>query len=127
MMEFVNAATPQTPSRDDARAFVRILSPYAPHLGEELWERLGFQGSDGDLAYADWPEWDPEALAVNLVDIVVQVGGKVRARLQVSPDMGKDALEALALGDPGVQKHLADKTVRKVIVVPGRLVSIVAT
>ena len=105
---------------------MRILSPYAPHVGEELWERLGFQATDGDLAYADWPAWDPDALAAELVDIVVQVGGKGRARLQVPPDMDKDALEALAMGDPGVQKHVAGKTVRKVIVVPGRLVSIVA-
>ena len=126
MMEFVNAATPNTPGEEDAAAFVRILSPYAPHLCEELWDKLGFRARSGELAYVQWPTWDESALAQELVQIAVQVSGKVRAKLQVPPDIGKDELEALAMANDNVIKHLEGKTVRKVIVVPGRLVSVVA-
>ena len=126
MMEFVNAATPDTPCKEDAAAFVRILSPYAPHLGEELWDRLGLRAEHGELSYVPWPAWDEGALAEDTVQVVVQVGGKVRAKLEVPADMGKDELQALAMADPKVVRHLEGKTVRKVIVVPGRLVSVVA-
>ena len=127
MMEFVNAATPETPSRQDASAFIRILSPYAPHLGEELWDRLGLRDEHGELAYAPWPTWDDSALAQELIEVAVQVSGKLRAKLRVPPDTGKEELQALAMADPNVQRHLQGKTLHKVIVVPGRLVSVVAS
>ena len=126
MMEFVNACTPHTPSREDSSAFVRILAPYAPHLGEELWHRLGLSASDGELTHAPWPTWDEARLHADTVEVVVQVNGKVRARLTAPVDATGDALKALALAEPNVRRHLEGKEVRKVVVVPGRLVSFVA-
>jgi leucyl-tRNA synthetase len=124
MMEFVNACKGETPSRGDAEAFVKILSPWAPHLAEELWHRLGHSET---LAYASWPEWDESALVDDTITLVVQVMGKVRAKLDVPKDIAKaDALE-MAKAHPNVQKFLEGKTLRKEIYVPGRLVNLVAT
>lgn len=103
--------------------FVRLLSPVAPHLAEELWERLGHQGT---ISYEPWPGYDETKLVEDEVEIVVQIMGKVRAKLQVPADITKDELEKKALEHEKVQSQLEGKTVRKVIVVPGKLVNIVA-
>lgn len=123
LMIFVNAATSakQIPL-PIAKAFVKVLSPFAPHLGEELWRRLG---ESETIAYAPWPEFD-EALTVEaMVKVPVQVNGKVRDLLLVSAEISKDELEALALASEKAQKFTADKPIRRVIVIPGRLVNIV--
>jgi leucyl-tRNA synthetase len=122
MMEFVNAAKGTPPARADALDFVKILSPYAPHLAEELWERLGQQDP---LAYAPWPEVDPSALVDDTVTIAVQVNGKVRATIEVAADADKDAVLAAAKGNENVVRWLEGKTLRREIVVPGRLVNLV--
>ncbi len=123
MMVFVNAATQaKILPRETVNAFLRVLSPYAPHITEELWERLG---ETGLLAHAAWPVHD-EALCVDEIKtIVVQVNGRVRANLEVPLDIGEDELEAMALADQRIQNHIEGKNVARVIVVPGRLVNVV--
>jgi leucyl-tRNA synthetase len=125
MMIFVNAVTGQDARpRAVLEPFVLILAPYAPHLAEELWEKLGHTTT---LAHEPWPAFDPALLVENTVQIVVQVNGKVRDRLDVPVGITKDDLEKLALANAKVQESLAGKQVKKVIVVPGKLVNIAAS
>jgi leucyl-tRNA synthetase len=104
-------------------ALVRMISPFAPHMAEELWERLGH--GDGIVA-AGWPEFDEVVARAEQVVIPVQVNGKLRSRLTVPADTPEDRLRELALADPQVAKHIEGKTVRKVVIAGGRLISIVA-
>jgi len=112
------------PTRWPLEQLVLILAPYAPHLAEELWEKLGHEPS---VANVGWPEYDEALSKDDVVQIAVQVCGKVRATLEVAADIGKEELEKLAFEAPNVQRHVEGKTVRKVIVIPGRIVNIVAT
>jgi len=124
LIELNNALVPLNGlPRVIAEPFVLMLAPLAPHLAEELWARLGHQAS---LSDAPWPTYDEAFLVEDSVELAVQVMGKVRGRVVVPADADNETLEALALADPEVQRHLEGKTVRKVIVVPGRLVNIVA-
>jgi len=123
MMEFVNAAGGQTPSREDGLRFVQILSPYAPHVAEELWQRMGCTET---IADSTWPQWDESALLADSIQIAVQVMGKLRGTVDVAPDADKDTILAAAKANPNVAKWLVDKTIVKEIVVPGRLVNFVA-
>jgi len=100
-----------------------MISPFAPHMAEELWERLGHP--DGIVA-AGWPTFDEAVAKAEEVVIPVQINGKVRARLTVAADTAEERLREIALSDPHVVKHLEGKTVRKVVIAGGRLVSIVA-
>jgi len=122
-MIFVNEATQAaTLPREIAAAFVRLLAPYAPHLAEELWSRLG---EEGLIAHAGWPAYD-EALTVDeTITIVVQVNGKKRDELAVPKDADRDTVERLALASEKATRFFEGKPPRKVIVVPGRLVNIV--
>ena len=106
-----------------AEGFVKLLSPVAPHLAEELWQLLGNQQT---IAYATWPTFDEEKLVESEVEIVIQILGKNRAKMMVDKDTSKEGLEKLALEHEQIKDKLVDKTVRKVIVVPGKLVNIVA-
>jgi leucyl-tRNA synthetase len=124
MMEFVNASGGTPPSRQDAILFVKILSPYAPHLAEELWQRLGCTES---LSTASWPEHDPAILVTDTIEMVVQVMGKLRGRVAVAADADKATVLEAAKAIPNVARHLKGKTIRKEIFVPGRLVNFVAT
>ena len=123
MMEFTNHLTPLT-VRPKAvlEKFVLLLSPFAPHLGEELWARLGHANT---LAYEAWPPFDPALCVDATIEVPVQVNGKLRAKLTVAPDIGKEALEAAARADDKVKAQLEGKQIKKVIVVPGKLVNIV--
>jgi leucyl-tRNA synthetase len=103
---------------------LRLLGPIAPHLCHYLWRELGF---GNDLLQAGWPEPDPEALRQDSIPYVVQVNGKVRSRIQVPAEAGREAIEAAALGDDKVQRFIAGGTVRKLVVVPGKLINIVAS
>jgi leucyl-tRNA synthetase len=105
-----------------AEWLVAMLAPFAPHLGEELWERLGKEGS---VVYAPFPEADPALVAADQVTIAVQVNGKLRATIEVAAGTGKDELEAAARAQPRIAELLAEATVRRVIVVPDRLVNFV--
>jgi leucyl-tRNA synthetase len=120
LMVLLNALSdlPEIP-REAADAFVRMLSPFAPHLAEELWERLG--GTDFVMR-ASWPTWDEAALAANEVELAVQVNGKVRDRITVAAQAPAAEVLAAARGLPRVREHLEGRTLVKEIVVPGRLV-----
>ena len=109
-------------ARESLEAVVVMLSPMVPHICHALWQELGHQSA---LIDQRWPAVDESALELDLIEMVVQVNGKLRARLIVSVDASKEAIEAKALADENVQRYIEGKEVRKVIVVPGRLVSIV--
>jgi leucyl-tRNA synthetase len=124
MMELTNYLTPLTVRpRSVLEPFVLILSPFAPHLAEELWRALDHEQT---LAYEPWPKFDPGLTKADEIEVPVQINGKVRHRLTVPAGIDKAALEKAALEDPVVRKLLEGKQVRKVIVVPGKLVNIVA-
>jgi leucyl-tRNA synthetase len=108
--------------RESVEALVRLLSPFTPHVCEELWQHLGH--GDGITA-AGWPVFDEEAAREDEVEIPVQVNGKLRDRVTVPADSSEPDIERAALAAPGVQSHILGKTVVKVIVARGRLVSIV--
>ncbi|HEY5791267.1 MAG TPA: leucine--tRNA ligase, partial [Gammaproteobacteria bacterium] len=103
---------------------LRLLAPVAPHLCQQLWSDLGY-GSE--ILDAGWPQVDPEALVSDEVELVVQVNGKLRGQVRVPAGCDRAALEAAALAEPNVQRFTAGKSLRKVIVVPGRLVNLVVT
>jgi leucyl-tRNA synthetase len=108
--------------RESVEALVRLLSPFTPHLCEELWEHLGHR--DGITA-AGWPDYNPDAAREESIEIPVQVNGKVRDRVIVAADADDATVEQAALAGTGVQSHISGKTIVKVIVARGRLVSIV--
>ena len=131
VMELVNATRkaidsgcgPADPAvREAGEAVAILLSLVAPYTAEEMWERLGHRPS---VARAGWPEVDPALLVQESVTAVVQVAGKVRGRLEVSPDVTEADLEAAALADPGVVRAIDGRPVRKVIVRAPKLVNIV--
>lgn len=103
--------------------FVKLLSPICPHIAEELWEKLGHSGT---IAYEAWPAYDEAKLVDDEIEIVVQVNGKVKAKLFVPADATKETLEQIAMEDDKIKEQIDGKTVRKVIAVPGKLVNIVA-
>ncbi len=104
------------------RALPVLLAPFAPHIAEELWHRMGFSGS---VHLEAWPPFDPAALAVDRIELVVQVNGKIRARLPVAPGIAESDAFALAFADANVATYLEGKTVRKRIFVRDKLVSLV--
>ena len=104
-------------------ACVLMLTPIAPHICHELWQALG---NTGDVLTASWPTVDTSALVKDSIEMVVQVNGKVRAKMEVSTSEDKGTIERMALENENVQKFIGDLVIRKVIVVPGKLVSIVA-
>jgi leucyl-tRNA synthetase len=123
MMEFTNHVTKlEVRPRSVLEPFVRILSPFAPHLAEELWHTLGHAKT---LAYEEWPKYDPALTRADEIEVPVQINGKVRSKLTVPADVSDDALREAALKDQRVVEAITGKTVRKVIVVPKKLVNIV--
>jgi leucyl-tRNA synthetase len=130
LMEFVNGLmkareTPVagTPAWDEAiETLALLLAPSAPHIAEELWERLGRPYS---VHLQPWPTWDPELASDDTVEVVIQVNGKLRERLNLAPGLSREELEAQALATEKVQSALAGKPPRKVIVVPDKLVNVV--
>jgi leucyl-tRNA synthetase len=124
LMVFINEAykAPILP-KAYMEGFVKLLSPVCPHIAEELWEKLGHNDT---IAYESWPAYDEAKLVEDEVEIVVQVNGKVRAKLHVPADASKEQLEQIAMEDAKIKEQIEGKTVRKVIAVPGKLVNIVA-
>jgi leucyl-tRNA synthetase len=123
MMTLVNDIyREETRHREVLAPLVQLLSPFAPHLGEELWEALGNAPSIVDSA---WPSFDPALCVEDEVKVVVQVNGKVRADLVVPVDTPEDELKAMAMASEKVRKHVEGREIRKVFVVPNRLVNIV--
>ena len=104
---------------------LRTLYPAAPHLAHALWTPLGFAARHGDLVDAPWPAVDEAALVRSEIELVLQVGGKLRGSITVPASADLAAIEAAALANPDAQRFMDGKPVRKVVIVPGRLVNIV--
>jgi len=129
-MELLNAVNRFEDDSGQSRAVVRealeavvlMLSPIVPHICHALWERLGHESA---LTDQRWPAFDQAALASDLVEIVVQVNGKLRGKISVAADADKESIIEQALADPNAQRFIDGGEVRKTIVVPGRLVNIV--
>ena len=124
LMVFVNEAY----KADDLPAeymqgFVKMISPVMPHVAEELWSQFGISDT---IAYQPWPKYDPAALVENEVEMILQVNGKVRAKIKMAKDTPKEEAEKQALANEHVQKFTAGKDIKKVIVVPNKIVNIVA-
>ncbi len=132
VMELMNQASKFSDETDQGRAVlhealeaaVLLLSPITPHIAHALWAALGHQEP---VIHATWPVADPDAMVRTTIEVVVQVNGKVRARLEVAADADKATLEKLALDDINVQRFLEGVSIRKVIVVPGKLINIVVS
>jgi leucyl-tRNA synthetase len=105
------------------RALLLMLAPIAPHLGEELWERLGGPYS---IHQQSWPEWDEAAAADELLTVVLQVNGRVRDRLSIPVGLGEEQVRELAMNSPKVQHFVADQSIVKIVYVPGKLLNVVA-
>ncbi|WP_129045224.1 leucine--tRNA ligase [Companilactobacillus metriopterae] len=123
MMVFVNEANKQyTISIEQAEGFAKLLAPIAPHMMEEIWSKLGH---DETLTYEAWPVVDESKLVSDTVELILQVNGKMRNKVEVSIDMDKSDVEDLALNDEKIKKFIENKNVVKVIVIPNKIVNIV--
>jgi len=109
--------------REVIENIVLMLSPIVPHITQQLWYELGH---DELLAQAKWPSWDESALVRDEIELVVQINGKLRSKINVAANADKKSIEAMALADEKIKNNISGKTVRKIIVVPGRLVNVVA-
>jgi leucyl-tRNA synthetase len=108
--------------REGFSILLRLLSPIVPHITHELWQELGYEGI---ICNAPWPVVDEAALVQDRVSLVVQVNGKVRAQLDAPADASKETLEEMALKAPNVERFVDGKPIRKIVVVPGKLINIV--
>ena len=123
MMIFVNEAYKQEELFEDyALGFIKMFSVFAPHMGEELWEKIG---QPTGISYVEWPQFDPQKLIVDTKEIVVQVNGKLRGKFEAKLDESKEELQRMALEVENVINFIDGKEIRKVIVVPNKLVNIV--
>ncbi|MHA8137950.1 leucine--tRNA ligase [Lactobacillaceae bacterium Scapto_B20] len=124
LMVFINEAyKADTLPLKYVEGFIKMLSPITPHIAEELWSKCGH---DESLAYEPWPAYDETMLVEETVKIPVQINGKVKTHIEVSHDADKDAIEEQTLADETVKGYVDGKTIRKVIVVPGKIINIVA-
>lgn len=124
MMVFINEAYKATVlPKEYIEGFVKLIAPVCPHIAEELWEKLGHSET---ITYEAWPAYDEAKLVDEEVEIVIQVNGKVKAKLMVPTDATKESLEGIAMEDAQIKEQIEGKTIRKVITVPGKLVNIVA-
>ena len=123
MMIFVNEFLNLDPKpRAAMETFVLLLSPFAPHLAEELWNKLGKANS---ISYEPWPKYDESKTKANTVEVVIQVNGKVRAKLQVQPGLEDEKLLAAAFADENVKKYVDGKEIFKQVVIKNKIVSLV--
>jgi leucyl-tRNA synthetase len=128
MMIFVNAFTgAETIPLTSMRAFLVLLSPFAPHIASELWEKLSTKFTDarGDITEQPWPTYDERLLVEDEVEVVLQINGKVRDRMKMSILATEEEMKTAALSNPKIQDRIAGKAVRNVILVPRKLVNIV--
>jgi leucyl-tRNA synthetase len=125
LMEYLNALTKDgivTATREDLIAFVKLVGPYAPHLADEAWARLG---GEGFLLEQPWPTWDEARTIDATATLAVQVDGKVRGTVELARDATEDTARAAALALPNVIKHLEGRTLVKLIYKPGRIIGLV--
>ena len=124
LMIFVNAANKEEKLYVEyAKGFIQLLAPFAPHLAEELWQAVAQTGES--ISYVAWPTYDESKLVEAEVEIVVQIKGKVRAKLVVAKDLSREELQEIALADEKIKSEIAGKEIVKVISVPNKLVNIV--
>lgn len=124
LMVFVNAANKEDKFYVDyAKGFIQLIAPFAPHLAEELWQTVAETGES--ISYVAWPTWDESKLVEDEIEIVVQIKGKVRAKLMVAKDLSREELQEIALADEKVKAEIDGKEIVKVISVPNKLVNIV--
>ena len=129
-MELANEITAFEPASDEDLSVLKfsienlilLLSPFSPHIAEELWEAAG---NNPSVFEQPWPEWDEEAAKEEEIEMVVQVNGKLRARVMISAGTPDDEMKKLAMDDPRIKEIIGDKAIKKVIVVKGKLVNIV--
>jgi len=122
LMEYANELGKVGARREDLVTLIKLLAPFAPHLADEAWELLGEQGF---VIQAEWPQYAPRLADDSEVTLAVQVNGKLRGTLQLARDTGEASVRAQALALPAIAKHVGGKTVKTVIVIPGKVVSIV--
>ena len=124
MMIFINEIPSDQPApREAVETLVKLAAPFAPHIAEEIWSRLGHSGSVFD---APWPKYDESKMTVDTVTVVLQVNGKIRDKLEVPTGLSREELEKFATSSERVQKHVGDLQIKKMIVVPNKLVNVVA-
>lgn len=123
MMEFMNEVTEKGVAREDVITLIKLVSPFAPHIGDELWEKMG---ESGFIIQSNWPSWDEALTLEENVTIVVQINGKLRAEFTAPREASQEQLKEAALALEKVKQYTVNTTIRKVIVVPGKLVNIVA-
>ncbi|WP_314942541.1 leucine--tRNA ligase [Abiotrophia defectiva] len=124
MMIFLNATKDQAIiPKAYAQGLIQLLAPLAPHISEEIWQKLGHQDS---ISHVTWPSYEEALTIEDQVEVVVQINGKIKAKVMVEANMAADALGELALNLPEIQAQLEGKTLRKVVAIPNRLVNIVA-
>ena len=123
MMIFINAVYKENVfPREYALGFVKILNPLAPHLAEELWEKLGHTNT---ISYEPWPTYDEAKTKESKVTLVVQINGKVRDKIEIEMGLDQEHIKELALNTPRIKELINNQPIKKVIVVPNKLVSIV--
>ena len=108
--------------REALETIIVIVSPFAPHLGEELWSKIGKEGSIFDIS---WPKYDEDAIQLDEMELIVQVNGKLRNKIMVASDISQEDMKTAALEDEKIKDFIGDKNVVKVIAIPGKLVNIV--
>ena len=118
-----NGENDQKVIQESLEIAILMLAPIVPHFCHALWQHLGYKGT---VMNASWPQVDESALTESSITVVLQVNGKLRDKVEVAKDIGKNELEKLALDNEAVRRFIAEGTIRKIIVVPGRLVNIVA-
>ncbi|MCF6515184.1 leucine--tRNA ligase [Lactobacillus sp. S2-2] len=124
MMVFVNEVYKEKKiSKLKAEKFIQLVAPIMPHVAEEMWSLIGNTES---ISYSNWPTYDESKMVSDKAELVVQINGKVKDHIEVNSDANKDEIEKIALSNNKVSDFLSDKTVRKVIVIPGKIVNIVA-
>jgi leucyl-tRNA synthetase len=130
LMELLNEVTSFEPRSDEdwvifkfsTEKMLLLLSPFSPHIAEELWEAIGNKPS---IFEQSWPDWDEEAAKEETIELVVQINGKLRSKIMISPGISEDEIKRIALEDQKIRKIVGNKTIKKVIVVKGKLVNIV--
>jgi len=125
MMEYLNELIAKGASREDLVTLVKLVGPFAPHLGDEAWEKLGRPDGAQFLLQATWPTFDEALTQDAVITLAIQVNGKLRGNIEVPRDAAEADVRTQALALPNVAKHIEGKTVRKVIVVPGKIVNVV--
>ena len=108
--------------REAIEVLVKLIGPMLPHLAEEIWQLLGYSPS---ITEATWPKPDPDLLSSETVTVAVQVNGKLRSTLTLAANLAADVAEEKALADPTIKTHIGERTIRKVIVIPNRVINVV--